>query len=105
LIKLARRRIQCDGNLFAWLVASLLNRFEHDIDGRDVRLDRRREAAFITDRRVVPPLLQYAFQGVEYLDSPAKGLREGGSAYRHDHELLKINIVIGVRATIQDVHH
>ena len=31
--------------------------------------------------------------------------REGGQAFRHDHELLEIHRRIGVRAAVDDVHH
>ena len=39
------------------------------------------------------------------LCTPAKCFGEGRCAYRHDHEFLEVNVVVGVSAAIQDVHH
>ena len=82
-----------------------MNGFENDFDGLDVRLHRRREAAFVADRGVVAALLEHAFQGVEYLDAPAQRIGERFRSHRHDHEFLKVHIVVGVSAAVEDVHH
>ncbi len=42
---------------------------------------------------------------MECLDAPAQALAERLGADGHDHELLKVHVIVGVRATIQDVHH
>ena len=42
---------------------------------------------------------------MEYFNTPAQTFAKGWSAYRHDHEFLKIDFIIGMRTTIQDIHH
>ena len=42
---------------------------------------------------------------VEDLGAHSDRLREGGSADRHDHEFLEVDIVVRVRAAVDDVHH
>ena len=39
------------------------------------------------------------------LRAQAQCFAETFSADRHNHELLKIDVVVGMRATIDDVHH
>ena len=50
-------------------------------------------------------LCENFLEGVEDLDAHAESLREFGCAERDDHELLEIDGVIGVGASVQDVHH
>ncbi len=54
---------------------------------------------------VVALLLQNAFEGVEDLGAPAQGVGEGLRANGHDHELLKVDVGVGVAAAVEDVHH
>ena len=42
---------------------------------------------------------------VEDLGAHPQALREGGRAHRHDHELLEVDLVVGVRAAVEHVHH
>ena len=44
-------------------------------------------------------------QGVEDLGAHAQALREGRGATRDHHELLEVDLVVGVGATVQHVHH
>src|SRR5690606_40472211 len=37
--------------------------------------------------------------------TPAHGLSQAGSADGHDHEFLEVDRIVGVSATIEDVHH
>jgi hypothetical protein len=105
LIKLAGRRIERDRNLLARLVTGLLNGLQHDFNGLDVRLHRRSKAAFIANRRVVAALLQHALQRVENFHAPAQRLGKRRRSHRHHHEFLEVDVVIGVRAAVEDVHH
>ena len=52
-----------------------------------------------------PRLVQHRAQGVVRLRAPAQGLGEGGRADRHDHELLQVDVVVGVGAAVDHVHH
>ena len=49
--------------------------------------------------------MQQLLEHVVGLGSPAQGLREAGSADRHDHELLEVHVVVGVGTTVEHVHH
>ena len=42
---------------------------------------------------------------MEALGAPAQGLGERGGADRHEHELLEVERVVGVRPAVEHVHH
>lgn len=42
---------------------------------------------------------------MEDLDAPAHRFAEAGRAHRHDHEFLHVDVVVGVGAAVDDVHH
>ena len=42
---------------------------------------------------------------MENFDAPAQGFVEIGRTERHDHEFLDVHGIIGVRATVDDIHH
>ena len=105
LIELAGGGVERNGDFFSGLVAGLLNGFQHDFDGFDVRLHRRSEAAFVADRGVVAALLQHAFERMEDFHAPAQRLGKRGRADGHDHEFLEVDVVVGVRSAVEDVHH
>ena len=42
---------------------------------------------------------------MEDFGAHAKGVGEGLGADRHDHELLEVDVVVGVGAAVEDVHH
>ena len=44
-------------------------------------------------------------QRVVRLGAPSQGFGETGRADRHDHELLEVDAVVGVHATVEHVHH
>ena len=50
-------------------------------------------------------LLEHRLERVVDLRAPAQRLGEGGRADRRDHELLDVDVVVGVRAAVEDVHH
>lgn len=62
------------------------------------------EAALVTEAGRQALLLQLALEGVVGLDTPAQGLREGLRAVGHQEELLDVDVGVGVRATVDDVH-
>ena len=63
------------------------------------------EAAFVADggRQAAP--VQALLERVEHLGTIAQGLGEARRAHRDDHELLHVEVVVGMRAAIDDVHH
>ena len=91
---------------------SLAGRVAGRLDGLDEDLQRllvggqvRREAALVADAGRQATLLQHPLQRVVRLDAPAQRLAEARRADRHDHELLEVDVVVGVHAAVQDVHH
>ena len=63
------------------------------------------EAAFVADGGGVAAFFERGLERVENLDAPAQGFGEAGSAHGHDHELLEVHGIIGVRAAIENIHH
>ena len=61
--------------------------------------------SFVADGRLELLRLQHLLEVVEDLDAAAQGVAEGVEAQRHDHELLHVDRVVGVRAAVDDVHH
>ena len=49
--------------------------------------------------------MQTFLERVEYLRAPAHSFRYRASPDWHDHELLKINRIVGMFAAVDDVHH
>ncbi len=82
-----------------------LDGLEQQLDGLLVRLQVGREAALVADGGGQAALVQHVLEVVVRLDAPAQALAEGGGADRHDHELLEVDVVVGVLAAVQDVHH
>ena len=52
-----------------------------------------------------PFSLQDGLERVVDLRAPAQGLAEGLGADRRDHELLDVDVGVGVAAAVEDVHH
>ena len=49
--------------------------------------------------------MQHALEGVIDLGAPAQALGKARSTHRHDHELLEVNVVVGMHAAVEDIHH
>ncbi len=91
--------------MLAGLVAGGGDGFENDLNGFFVRFAARREAAFVADGRRVAMLLQRGLQRVEDFHSPAQGFRKARGAHGHNHELLEVHGTVGMRTTVENVHH
>src|SRR6059058_5267221 len=89
----------------AGYVAGLLDRLHDQLDRLFMVGHRRGEAAFVADRRAQALRVQDLFQGVEHLGAVADGFLERRRAERDDHEFLDVQVVVGVRAAVDDVHH
>ena len=78
---------------------------KNDVDRLLARAEIRREAALVADGSGEPALVQQALQRVEDLGADLQRLGERARPRRHDHELLEVEGVRGVRAAVDDVHH
>ena len=102
---LADRRVERDRDVVAGLVAGGLDALDQRLQRRLVGLEVGREAALVADRGVQAALLERRLQRVEDLGARAQRLGEGRRADRDDHELLEVDVVVRVRAAVEDVHH
>ena len=104
-VQLARGGVEGDGDVLARRVAGPLDGFHEDPDGVLVAVEVRGEAALVPDRGRQAALAQQGLQRVVRLDAPAQPLREARRADGHDHELLQVDVVVGVHPAVDDVHH
>ena len=86
-------------------VTGLLDGLDDEVQGGAVRLQVRREAALVAETGRQALGLQDLLQRVVDLGAPAQGLGEGLRTDRGDHELLDVHVGVGVRPTVEDVHH
>ena len=87
------------------LVTGRLDGGEHGFDGFFIALDIRGESAFVAHIGAVSFFLQHRFQGVEDLHSPAQPFAETAGTHGHHHEFLEVDLVVGMRAPVEDIHH
>ena len=64
-----------------------------------------REAALVAEPRGQALLLQHRLEGVVDLGTLLQRLTERRRADRRDHELLDVDVGVGMRAAVEDVHH
>ena len=64
-----------------------------------------REAALVAEAGGQALLLQHRLERVVDLGALAQRLAERGRPDRRDHELLHVDVGVGVRAAVEDVHH
>ena len=95
----AQRDVRAGANP-AFSIASRMTSIAASFDGRSGAKPPSSPTA--VDR---PRLLSEALQRVEHLDAPAQRLGEARRADRHDHELLHVDVVVGMRPAVDDVHH
>ena len=103
-MELARRDVKGEGDLGSGFEARGGDGRQHGFNDALRRRQIGGEAAFISDGSGEALLLENALQGVEDLGTHAQGLGKRRRADRHDHEFLGIELVVGVRASVHDVH-
>jgi hypothetical protein len=54
---------------------------------------------------VTSTVSELALETVEHLGTHAKSLGKASGTHRKDHEFLDIDVVVGMLAPVQDVHH
>ena len=103
--ELGRRRIEGDGHLLPRREPGRPDGLHQQLARLLVGSEVGREAPLVADRGGQAPVVEDLLQGVVGLGAPAQALAERGRADRHDHELLQVDVVVGVRPTVEDVHH
>src|SRR5262249_8037144 len=104
-VKLARGRVETEGDLFARLVAGVFDGLEDALPRLLVRAEARSKATLVADGDGEPVLLEVRLQRVEHLRARAESFGERGKPEGYDHEFLDLEAVVGVLAAVQDVHH
>ncbi len=92
-------------HVLAGLVAGGVDGLHDHLDGLLVAAEVGGEAALVADGRAEVLLLQHGLETVVDLGADAQRLLEAAGADRHDHELLQVDVVVGVLAAVHDVHH
>ena len=101
----ACRRIDGDTDILSRLIARLLNRLHNHYKCFFIGFEVRRKSAFITNGGVVAFAFEDGLEGMKNLRGHAQSFLEVLRADGHDHEFLNIDIVVGVLAAVNDVHH
>ena len=73
------------------------------VSGLFVRRQVRCESALVAERGREPALVQQLRQRVVRLRAPAQRLVEARRAHRREHELLEVDVAVGVRAAVEHV--
>ena len=104
-VKLRCGAIQGQGDVGAQFVTRAAHRLGDDLQGCLVGGQVGGETALIAHRGTQAPAGQYFLELVEYFGPGAQRLGEGRRRHRQDHELLDVDIVVGVLAAVDDIHH
>src|SRR5690606_20956945 len=105
VVELGAGHVQAQLHVLASVVAGLADGLEDGVEGFDVAAQVRREAALVADRGRQAVALEHGFERVENLRARAQRLGERVEAHRQHHELLQVDVVVGVGAAVDDVHH
>lgn len=105
VVELAGRHVEREGDLLTGGVAGLLDRLEDEVERGAVALEVGREPTLVAETRGQALLLEDGLERVVDLGAPAQRLTEGLGADRRDHELLDVDVGVGVGATVQNVEH
>src|SRR6185437_14740402 len=100
VVKLTRRRIQRKQTIGAGLVTRFHNRLENRLNRFFIRLQVRRKPTFIANARRISFTLQYRLELVKNFSAGAQGFAERLRAARHDHEFLKIDVVVSMSTAV-----
>src|SRR3990167_4309602 len=103
--ELAGGAVQSQGHVSAKFVASIGHGFSDGRQGVFVRGQVRCKTTFVTYGSAQTTGLQHSFQVMENFGAHAHGVGERLGANRLNHEFLDIDVVIGMFATVDDVHH
>ena len=105
VVELGRCRIHGVHEVDAGLKASLLHGLGNVLERLGVGLEIGREAALVAHAAAQAGLVQHALEGAVDLGAPAQALGKARSTHGHNHELLEVNVVVGMHAAVEDVHH
>lgn len=104
-VELGGGHVERERDVAAGSEAGLADRLEDEVERRAVAGQLGGEAALVAEPGVQALGLQHRLQRVVGLGTPPHRLGERARADRRDHELLDVDVGVGVRAAVEDVHH
>ncbi len=105
VVKLGGRDVERQENLFARLIAGVLDGLQDDFDGRFGAIQLRGETAFVSHCGGKALFLEHRFKGVKSFGNRLQAFGKRVETLGHDHELLKINRRVGMSPSVDDVGH
>ena len=105
VVELGRGRVHGVHEVDAGLKAGLLHGLGDVLERLGIGLKVGGKAALVAHAAAQAGLVQHALEGVVYLGAPTQALGKTRGAHRHDHELLEVNVIVGMHAAVEDVHH
>ncbi len=103
--ELGRSHVESKGDVLPGPEPRLVDGLHEQVERGPVGRQVRGETALVTDGGGQPRCLEHAFEGVVRLSAPPQCLGKGRRPDRGNHELLDVDVGVGVRATVDDVHH
>ena len=103
--ELARGDVHRQGDVGAERQPGGRDRLGDQVERGAVAVEIGREAALVAEPGGQPLGLQHRLQRVVDLGALLERLAERGRPDRRDHELLDVDVGVGVRAAVEDVHH
>ncbi len=105
MVELGRGRVDGQRDVAARGEPGLADRLDDQVERGPVVLQVRREAALVAHAGGQAVLLEHRLERVVGLRAPAQRLGVRRRADRRDHELLDVDVGVGVRAAVEDVQH
>ena len=105
VVKFARCGVQCQQDIVAQHIAGIFDCLGNDIECFVIGTQTRRKSPFISYARAITRFFEYVAQCVKNFCTCAQAFCKIFSACGHDHKFLQINTAIGMRATVQNIHH
>ena len=104
-VELAAGAVQAQHHVLPRGIARILNGLQNKLNGCLVVVHIGGKATFIAHGHAHAFVVNDFLERMEHFRAIAQRLAERRCAHRDDHELLQVQIVVGVRAAVDDVHH
>ena len=105
VVELGRGRVHGVHEVDAGLKAGLLHGLGDVLERLGIGLKVGGKAALVAHAAAQAGLVQHALEGVVDLGAPTQALGKARSTHGHDHELLEVDVVVGMHAAVENVHH
>ena len=105
VVELGRGRIHGVHEVDAGRKAGLLHGLGDVLERLGVGLKVGRKATLVAHAAAQARLVQHTLEGMVDLSAPTQALGKARGTHRHNHELLEVNVIVGMHAAVEDVHH